>query len=76
MVDMDASVYYSDNLFLNACIRMYLFLHEQDNPQLKKLQRSAVNNFDLPQLEGAREFINEVFSSIIFAESKIAFQDK
>ena len=75
LVDMDASVYYSDNLFLNACIRMYLFLHEQDNPQLKKLQRSAVNNFDLPQLEGAREFINEVFSSIIFAESKIAFQD-
>jgi len=75
LVDMDASVYYSDNLFLNACIRMYLFLHEQDNPQLKKLQRSAVNNFDLPQLEGAREFINEVFSSIIFAESKMAFQD-
>lgn len=75
LVDMDASVYYSDNLFLNACVRMYLFLHERDNPQLKKLQRSAVNNFNLPELEGAREFINEVFSNIIFAESKKAFKD-
>ena len=53
---------------------MYIFLHEQDNPQLKKLQRSEVNHFDLPQLEGARDIINGVFSSIIFAESKTSFQ--
>ena len=70
LIDMDACMYYNDNLFLNACARMYLFMLEKENPQLKKLQRSAINNFNLPELAGLREFVNKVFASIIYAESQ------
>ena len=72
LVDLDACGY-DDNLFLNMCIRMFLYANyynkiEQDS--FLKLQRSAINNFDLPELEGAREFINKVFANIIFQESQ------
>ena len=72
LIDLDGCKYYSDDFFLNACARMFIFIHEQDNPQLKKLQRSAINNFDLPELDGFREFVNKIFSNIIYEESRTA----
>lgn len=38
---------------------------------LNKLCRSAINNFDLPELQGFQEFSNTLFAKIIFQESKI-----
>ncbi len=73
LVDLNAREY-SDNLFLNACVRMYLYVHfydKMDLPSFKKLLRSAFNNFDLPELEGARDFVNKVFANIIFQESSL-----
>ena len=74
LVDMEASEY-TDNLFLNMCIRMYLYCNYYDKlPQsdFQKLRRSAINNFDLPELSGAREFVNKVFAAVIFSESLAA----
>lgn len=71
LVDLDAQAY-NDNLFLNMCIRMYLYAHYFNilpSEKFIKLQRSAINNFDLPELEGAREFVNKVFANIIYQES-------
>lgn len=70
LIDMDACVYYNDSLFYNTCARMFLFTHYYDHPDLKKLQRSAINNFELSELNGLREFVNRVFANIIFEESK------
>ena len=71
LVDMEA-YNYTDNLFLNMCVRMYIYIHFFDklpDPEFQKLKRSAINNFDLPELEGVREFVNKVFAHIIYAES-------
>lgn len=70
LVDMDACSYYSDDLFLNCCARMFILLYESENPNLKKLQRSAINNFNLPELTGLREFVNDVFVNIVYEESR------
>ncbi len=70
LIDMDACTYYSDGLFLNVCARMYIFINYQNHPDIKKLQRSAINNFNLPELEKLREFVNRVFANIIYQESK------
>lgn len=72
LVDMEACEY-TDNLFLNMCVRMYLYITYIDELSIedcKKLTHSAINNFDLYELEGAREFVNKVFAQIIFEESK------
>lgn len=66
LIDMDACTYYSDSLFLNVCARMYIFINYPNHPDIKKLQRSAINNFNLPELEGLREFANRVFANIIY----------
>ena len=71
LVDMEACNY-TDNLFLNMCIRMYVYIHyfeKLSSAEFQKLKRSAINNFDLPELEGVREFVNKVYSHIIYAES-------
>lgn len=76
LVDLDACGY-NDNLFLNMCIRLFLysiFYNKINFEAFQKLQRSAINNFDLPELEGAREFVNKVFANIIFEESKSVIQ--
>lgn len=73
LIDLDACKYYSDTLFLNACARMYIFIHFKEHPNLKKIQRSAINNFDIPELAGLREFVNRIFANIIYEESKNAF---
>lgn len=69
LIDLDGSTYYSDNLFLNICIRMFLYVHEDASLNLKKIQRSAINNFDLTELVQARVFLNKVFLNIIYSES-------
>ena len=71
LVDLDACGY-TDNLFYNMCIRMYLYANHYPSTEKSiflKTQRSAINNFDLPVLEGAREFVNKVFANIIYQES-------
>ena len=62
---------YTDNLFLNMCVRGFIHLKYfgHDKYFIKKLGRSTINNFDLPELNGIQEFINRVFSTVIFQES-------
>lgn len=72
LVDMEACSY-TDNLFLNMCVRMYVYIHFFDTmstADFQKLKRSVINNFDLPELESAREFVNKVFANIIYRESQ------
>lgn len=72
LVDMEACNY-TDNLFLNMCVRMYLYVHYFDllpKTVFQKLKRSAINNFDLPELQGVREFVNKVFEHIIAKQSE------
>lgn len=62
---------YSDNLFLNMIARAYIYVKYPGAHQdfIIKLRRSAINNFDLPELEGLQQFANEVFTKIIYSES-------
>lgn len=70
LIDFEAFDY-TDNLYLNMCIRAYIYAHYHniDTILLKKLLRTAINNFDLPELQGARVFVNKVFATIIYQES-------
>ena len=67
---------YTDNLFLNMCVRAFIQIKYfgQDECFIKKLAGSAVDNFNLPELKGVQDFVNRVFSTIIFRESKSAVQ--
>ena len=72
IVDLDGKEY-NDNLFLNMCARMYLYANYYNKypyTEFQKVKRSAINNFELPELKGLRIFVNSVFSNIIFEESK------
>lgn len=64
---------FTDNLFLNMAVRGLIYSKYTNESQsfLNKLCRSAINNFDLPQLQGFQEFSNTLFAKIIFQESKI-----
>ena len=66
---MDSCVAYNDNLFLNACARLYLYTNFPNHPNITKLQRSAINNFEIKELEDLRIFVNKVFANIIYSES-------
>jgi hypothetical protein len=71
LIDFEAYDY-TDNLFLNMCVRAYIYANYNnriDSFSLKKLLRTAINNFDLPELQGVREFVNKVFATIIYQES-------
>lgn len=73
LIDLDGDDY-TDNLFLNMCARMYLYANYDtilDEYSFEKLKRSAINNFELPELNGLREFVNKIFSNIIFQQSNI-----
>ncbi len=64
---------YTDNLFLNMCVRAFIYIQyngKSDSTFLAKLNRSAINNFALPELDGVQDFVNAVFGRIIFEESK------
>lgn len=60
-------VRYDDNLFLNMCARLYIEITYKDfnENQKKELKQRTINNFI--ELEGIHNFINEVFSKIIFS---------
>ncbi len=64
---------FTDNLFLNMAVRAYTYAKYSNESQsfLNKLCRSAINNFDLPELQGFQEFSNTLFAKIIFQESKL-----
>jgi uncharacterized radical SAM superfamily Fe-S cluster-containing enzyme len=68
---------YTDNLFLNMCVRAFIHIKYFGANEyfIKKLGLSAINNFDLPELKGIQEFVNKVFSTIIFRESQSVIQD-
>lgn len=64
---------FTDNLFLNMAVRSFVYSKYSGENQsfLNKLCRSAINNFDLPELQGFQEFSNTLFAKIIFQESDI-----
>lgn len=72
LIDMEGSNY-TDNLFLNMCARMYLYatVRDKDVNEMKKIVRSSINRFDIPELVGFREFVNSIFSTVIFKESNV-----
>ncbi len=62
----------TDNLFYNMCVRLFLYCRyygKISHEEFVKLRRSAINNFNLLELDGVREFVNRVFARIIFEES-------
>lgn len=63
---------YTDNLFLNMATRGFIYVkYKNQHPALiKKICRSAINNFELEELKGLQDFLNRIFSKIIFAESR------
>lgn len=64
---------FTDNLFLNMAARAFIYAKysNESQPFLNKLCRSAINNFDLPELQGFQEFSNSLFAKIIYQESQI-----
>ncbi len=72
VIDLDGNEY-NDNLFLNMCARMYLYANyyrKINHTKFQKIKRSAINNFELSELKGLRDFVNRVFTNIIFEESR------
>lgn len=67
---------FTDNLFLNMAVRGFIYAkYTNESPSfINKLCRSAINNFDLPELEGLQEFVNRLFAKIIFQESQIEIE--
>jgi len=67
---------FTDNLFLNMCVRSFIHTKYfgQDQSFINRLCRSAINKFDLPELKGSQEFVNKVFSAIIYVESQSEIQ--
>jgi uncharacterized radical SAM superfamily Fe-S cluster-containing enzyme len=67
---------FTDNLFLNMAVRGFIYAKYSNESQsfLNKLCRSAINNFDLPELKGFQEFSNLLFAKVIYHESKIELQ--
>lgn len=69
---IDYNVYlHTDNHFLNMCVRAFIYAkyHYKDDEYLRKLARSAINQFDLPELDGVQDFVNKVYLKAIFISS-------
>ncbi|MFD1016194.1 glycosyltransferase [Winogradskyella rapida] len=62
---------FTDNLFLNMATRAFIYCkyNTVSSIFINKLCRSAINNFDLIELNGLQTFINKLFSKIVFKES-------
>jgi len=74
---IDYNLYFhTDNIFLNMCVRVFVYdkYRDLDNVYLRKLARSAINQFDLPELEGVQEFVNGVYLRAIYLSSKKGIQ--
>ena len=58
---------YTDNLFLNMCARLYIEVMNNNltEDEKKELKQRTINNF--VELEGIHDFINNIFSKIIFS---------
>ena len=65
---------YTDNLFENMAVRMFIDVKYPNLEENRRyvLKRSSINNFTMPELEGFKEFLNKVFSNIVFEESSRA----
>jgi len=63
---------FTDNLFLNMAVRAFIFANysNENSSFINKLCRSAINNFDLPELKDVKKFTNSLFAKIIFQESQ------
>jgi len=64
---------WDDNLFFNMITRSFIMLKYFDKPKdfIVKLNRTAINNFNLPQLECLQEFVNKIFEKILIFDEKI-----
>ncbi len=74
---IDYNLYFhTDNHFLNMCVRAFIYdkYRERDDEYLRKLARSAINQFDLPELVGVQEFVNGVYLRAIHLSSKKGIQ--
>ena len=62
---------FTDNLFLNMATRAFVYCLYPNESEVfvNKLCRSAINQFQLPELEGLQAFMNKVYTSIIYHES-------
>lgn len=58
---------FTDELFANMIVRAFIQLRHGHLPtdRLFKLRRAAINNFDLPELDGAEEFARRVFDEVL-----------
>ena len=76
LIDYDLYLH-TDNYFLNMCVRAFIYdkYRDQDEEYLRKLARSAINQFDLPELRGAQEFINGVYLRAIYLSSQCGIQE-
>lgn len=74
-IDYEPEVF-SDNLFLNMAVRAFIYVRyaHESKAFLAKLCRSAINQFSLPELAGVHHFLNQLFTKIIFQESKTAIK--
>ncbi|MDR2943904.1 MAG: histidine phosphatase family protein [Methanosarcinales archaeon] len=61
---------YKDFIFMVQ--RAYLSLNGWANPQFKNLAKRAINTWNLPQLEGFKDFFNETYTKLL--NSKSMFQ--
>ena len=68
---------FNDNLFLNMATRAFIYCKypNESEEYLQKLNRSAINQFQLAELEGLQSFLNKVFTTIVYNESKSSFSD-
>ena len=74
---IDYNLYFhTDNHFLNMCVRAFVYdkHRDKDDEYLRKLARSAINQFDLPELEGVQEFVNGVYLRAIYLSSQKGIQ--
>ena len=55
---------YNDNFFMNMAARAFIYCKHSDKEYsyLQKLCRTAINNFDLIELQGFQEFLNYLFA--------------
>lgn len=69
---IDYNLYqHTDNLFLNMCVRAFVYAkyHDKENEYLRKLARSVINQFNLPELDGVQDFVNGVYLKAIYLSS-------
>ena len=61
---------FTDNLFLNMACRAFIYAEYENATKtfLNKLCRSAINQFDLPELKNFQKFANDLFTIIIYKE--------